>query len=169
MIAGDHGGNMDCNLARAGATVYLPIFIDGGLLAMGDVHAVMGDGEVGGQGIEVGAEIEIEVAIENWQLKRPFIETDEVWATVAAASDFMTAAWTAVGDMVDYIGMKFGLSPPEALLLVSLAGNIRVCQIVTAMPTARVELPKGMNMSPEHLLGYNSRKDKMSFLDAKVA
>ena len=144
MIAGDHGGNMDCNLARAGATIYLPIFTDGGLLAMGDVHAIMGDGEVSGQGIEVGADIEIEVGIENWQLKRPLIETDEVWATVAAARDFMTAAWTAVGDMVGYIGMKFGLSPSEALLLVSLAGNVRVCQIVTDMPTARVELLKRM-------------------------
>jgi len=147
MVAGDHGGNMDCNLARAGATVYLPIFTEGGLLAMGDVHAVMGDGEVGGQGIEVAADIEIEVGIENWRLKRPLIETDEVWATVAAARDFMTAAWTAVGDMVGYIGMRFGLSPPEALLLVSLAGNVRVCQIVTDMPTARVELPKRTKMN----------------------
>ena len=79
---------------------------------------------------------------QNMKLKRPFIETDEVWATVAAAGDFVTAAWTAVGDIVEYMGMKFGLSPSEALLLVSLAGNVRVCQIVTDMPTARVELPK---------------------------
>jgi len=142
MVAGDHGGNMDCNLAGAGAAVYLPIFTEGGLLALGDVHAIMGDGEVSGQGIEVGADIEIEVGIENMKLKRPLIETDEVWATVAAAGDFMTAAWTAVGDIVEYMGMKFGLSPSEALLLVSLAGNVRVCQIVTDMPTARVELPK---------------------------
>jgi len=142
MVAGDHGGNMDCNLARAGATIYLPIFTEGGLLAMGDVHAIMGDGEVSGQGIEVAADIEIEVGIGKWRLRRPLIETDEVWATVAAARDLMAAARTAVGDIVDYVEMKFGLSSSEALLLVSLAGNVRVCQIVTDMPTARVELPK---------------------------
>jgi len=59
MIAGDHGGNLDCNLVRAGSTIYLPIFVEGGLLAIGDVHATMGDGEVGGQGIEVAAEVEV--------------------------------------------------------------------------------------------------------------
>jgi amidase len=144
-IAGDHGGNMDCNLVRAGSTIYLPIFVEGGLLAMGDVHATMGDGEVGGQGIEVAAEVEIEVGtMRNWSLRRPFIETDEVWATVAAARNLVKAAWVAVEDMANYVSMKFGLSDAEALLLLSAAGDVRVCQIVTEMPTARFELPKGI-------------------------
>lgn len=141
--AGDHGGNMDCNLIRAGSTIYLPIFVEGGLIAIGDVHAAMGDGEVGGQGIEVAAEVEIEVGtMQNWALRRPFIETDEVWATVAAARDLVKAAWVAVGDMADYVSRKFGFSDAEALLLLSAAGDVRVCQIVTEMPTARFELSK---------------------------
>ncbi|HID05869.1 MAG TPA: acetamidase [Armatimonadetes bacterium] len=143
MDAGAHGGNMDCNLARAGATVYLPVFVEGGLLAIGDVHALMGDGEVGGQGIEVTAEVELEIGIiKNWSLKRPMIETDDVWATVAAGDDFESAVWMAVHDMVDFLTSQLNITDGEALLLISLTGDVRVCQIVTSTPTARVEFPE---------------------------
>jgi len=63
---------------------------------------------------------------------------------VAAASDFVKAAWVAVGDMADYLAIKFRLSDMESLLLLSTVGDVRVCQIVTKMPTARVELPKSI-------------------------
>ena len=43
---GAHGGNMDCKIITAGTTVYLPVNVEGALLAAGDLHAVMGDGEV---------------------------------------------------------------------------------------------------------------------------
>ena len=143
MDAGDYGGNLDCNLVCKGATVHLPVAVEGGLLALGDVHAVMGDGEVGGQGIETAAEVELEIGVmKDWPIRRPLIETDEVWATVAAASDFETAAWTAVQDMVFFIATQTGMEDAEAFLLVSLAGQVRVCQIVTPMPTARVEFSK---------------------------
>ncbi|MBQ2770925.1 MAG: acetamidase/formamidase family protein, partial [Clostridia bacterium] len=41
-----HGGNMDCNRIVEGSTLYLPVNTPGALLAMGDLHARMGDGEV---------------------------------------------------------------------------------------------------------------------------
>ncbi|MCL2774476.1 MAG: acetamidase/formamidase family protein, partial [Oscillospiraceae bacterium] len=49
---GNYGGNMDNNAITAGVKVYLPVFVDGALLGIGDIHAVMGDGEVFGQGVE---------------------------------------------------------------------------------------------------------------------
>ena len=48
--SGTHGGNMDYRGFRAGVTVYLPVFVPGGLLFMGDGHAVQSDGEICGTG-----------------------------------------------------------------------------------------------------------------------
>ncbi|MDO4594396.1 MAG: acetamidase/formamidase family protein, partial [Tissierellia bacterium] len=48
----DHGGNMDCKMIKEGSKLFLPVNVDGALLAMGDLHAAMGDGEIGGCGIE---------------------------------------------------------------------------------------------------------------------
>ena len=39
IVPGDHGGNLDSPLMRAGTTVYLPVSVRGALLAMGDGHA----------------------------------------------------------------------------------------------------------------------------------
>ena len=52
MPAGKHGGNLDNNLNGIGATVHLPVKHEGALLAIGDMHASMGDGEICGTGIE---------------------------------------------------------------------------------------------------------------------
>lgn len=41
-IPGDHGGNMDCTKISEDTTLYLPVFVPGALLSMGDLHAVMG-------------------------------------------------------------------------------------------------------------------------------
>ena len=73
---GDFGGNMDTKEARKGSKVYLPAFVDGAMVSLGDVHAVMGDGEVSGSGVEASAEIEaIFGRAENVSVKRPLIET----------------------------------------------------------------------------------------------
>ena len=53
----EHGGNMDTKLIKEGATLYLPIFVEGALFALGDLHAAMGDGEIGGSGVEVAGEV----------------------------------------------------------------------------------------------------------------
>ncbi|MGE5380139.1 MAG: acetamidase/formamidase family protein [Methylocystaceae bacterium] len=58
---GSHGGNMDNTMVAAGATLYFPVYVNGALLALGDVHAVMGDGEIGVSGVEVPAEVTLRV------------------------------------------------------------------------------------------------------------
>ena len=52
----EHGGNMDIRYMTRGTTVYLPVFVRGALFHLGDVHALQGDGEIVGTGIEVSAE-----------------------------------------------------------------------------------------------------------------
>lgn len=48
---GTHGGNVDCKLIGSGATLYLPVFVERANLAMGDLHAVMADGEVAAENL----------------------------------------------------------------------------------------------------------------------
>src|SRR5699024_8756353 len=56
---GAHGGNMDTQIITEGAEVYFPVFTDGALFALGDFHAAMGDGEVGGSGIEIPGHVSV--------------------------------------------------------------------------------------------------------------
>jgi formamidase len=53
----EHGGNMDIRYLKAGVSVYLPCFIDGCGLAIGDLHYAQGDGEVSGTAIEMSADV----------------------------------------------------------------------------------------------------------------
>ena len=59
----EHGGNLDIRYVGEGATVYLPCFIDGCGLAIGDTHFAQGDGEVAGTAIEMGADVKVTVEI----------------------------------------------------------------------------------------------------------
>ncbi|EOP10813.1 amidase [Bacillus cereus B5-2] len=67
----DHGGNMDCKEIREGTTLLLPVNVPGALLALGDLHAAMGDGEIGVSGVEVAGEVTVTVQIikgKKWPL-----------------------------------------------------------------------------------------------------
>jgi len=59
----DFGGNLDVSDVREGATVYLPIFHEGAYLYFGDVHALQGDGEITGSGIETSADVTLQVDV----------------------------------------------------------------------------------------------------------
>ena len=61
---GGHGGNMDCTLITRGASLYLTVGVEGALFGCGDMHAVMGDGEV----VICGAETPGEVAHQTAQV-----------------------------------------------------------------------------------------------------
>jgi amidase len=62
-FAGEHGGNLDNHLHGPGATVYLPVRQPGGMLAIGDMHASMGDGEICFTGVEIAGEVTIRVGL----------------------------------------------------------------------------------------------------------
>ena len=51
-VPGDHGGNLDTKLVTVGSRLYLPVEQEGAGLAVGDLHACMGDGELSGTGID---------------------------------------------------------------------------------------------------------------------
>jgi amidase len=140
---GSHGGNMDTRLIGQGATVYLPVFVPGALLAAGDLHAAMGDGEICGTGVEVAGTITLRVDVRrDLALVNSIVETADVVATIASAETLDEAADLATRDMADLLTARLGLSPADATMLMSAAGQLQVSQVVDPLKTARYALSK---------------------------
>jgi len=138
-----HGGNMDCKEVREGATVILPVNVPGALLAMGDLHAVMADGEVCVSGLEVAGSVTVSIKlIKGANLPLPMIMRDSHVMTLASHEDLDEAVNMAVRNMVSYLCDKHDFDKAEAAMLISLAGDVRICQVVDPKKTARVELLK---------------------------
>ncbi len=142
---GSHGGNMDTRLIGEGTTLYLPVFVRGALLAAGDLHAAMGDGEICGTGIEVAGSVQLRVDVRrDIGLDNPALETSEVVATIASAASLDEAADRATSDMADLLTRRLGLSPSDATMLMSAAGQLQVSQVVDPLKTARYAMPSGI-------------------------
>src|SRR5437667_3152509 len=76
--AGPYGGNLDYNEVREGSTVFLPVYHPGGLLFIGDGHALQGDGEPTGNGVETSMDVEFSVEVRKGaNLSGPRLENDE--------------------------------------------------------------------------------------------
>ena len=143
---GRHGANMDEKLIGEGAVVYLPVSVEGALFAVGDVHAIMGDGEVGGTGLEIPADVTVTLeVIKNWQPAWPLVETDEVFALIVSKETLDEAIDEAVLQMHGFLKKWMAdaeLSDEELYILMSLVGQVGVSQIVDPLKTAKFVFPK---------------------------
>jgi amidase len=136
------GGNMDCKEVRAGSAVVFTAQVKGALVGMGDAHALQGDGEVRGQGIECDAETLVRFRKLSEPLSpRPVILRREFVATVGSHEDMTDAAWQATEDMIELIVKVTGREKETAHALVNLVGNLRINQIVDPIRGARMEVP----------------------------
>ncbi len=139
---GFHGGNMDCKEITANTTLYFPVNVEGAQLAMGDLHAVMGDGEVSVCGAEIPGEVTVQVSvIKNKPLPTPILVTESAVMTIASAVTLDEAVEMAVLNAVDLLKSKTNLSEADAISLLSLAGNVAICQVVDPLKTVRMEMP----------------------------
>ena len=146
-----HGGNMDCKRIGAGATLYLPVNVEGALLAMGDLHAVMGDGEVCVCGAEIAGEVTVRVTVvKGASLPLPFLVTKAAAMAIYSAKGLDAAAEGTTLRMRSFLIDAVGMKPYEAGMLLSLAGDLRICQAVDPNKTCRMELP----LSILEQLGY---------------
>ena len=144
-VPGDHGSNMDTKIITVGSKVYLPVAVKGALLAVGDLHACMGDGELSGTGIETAGKILMKVTVlKGTRLERPMVETADSMYTIASAKEFKDGVHAAVEDMVNYLMKKTGLSFPDAYRLLSATCDIQVSQVVNDLHTFRVRAPKAL-------------------------
>ena len=144
-IPGYHGGNMDCTLVAKGSRIYLTVQVEGGLLGVGDLHAGMGDGEIVVVGAEVAGVVRLRPEIvEMPNLPTPFLENDELVATIHSDPDLDVAVDGAIHNMSEFLTEFAGLSVNDAAMLMSAAGSLKICQVVDPAKTARFEFPKAV-------------------------
>ncbi len=142
---GDHGGNLDTKEITKGNAVYLPVFQPGAQLAMGDLHALMADGEVCVTGIEIAGTVRVTVdVVRGMRLKRPVVETPDAWMAVASAPTLDDAAKLATQDGVDLLARGAKLPWDEAYMLASIACDLRISQDVDPWRTAKLVVPKSL-------------------------
>ena len=140
---GKHGGNMDNTAIAAGATLYFPVAVDGALFGCGDMHAVMGDGEVSVSGAEVAGYATVTLtALPELSVPDPLIENDTHFGIIVSAESLDKAAELAVQQMVDLLASRTNESEADLVMLLSLVADVRVCQMVDPEKTVRFMVPK---------------------------
>lgn len=138
-----HGGNLDTPQLRAGATLYLPVFVHGALLALGDGHARQGQGEVSGVAVEtaINTTIAIEV-IKDVPTARPRIETDTAIMSIGCARPLEDAYRISQHDLVGWVADLTGLDTLDAYQLVAQAGEAPVGNVCDPNYTMLAKLDK---------------------------
>jgi acetamidase/formamidase len=126
-----NGGNMDNKYITVGTTLYLPIFVEGALLSVGDTHAVQGDGEVCGTAIEAPMRLVIEVEVlDGRSIEEPQYETADYYAVTGFGTTIDEAAKKATRYMLDHLVSERGMAREDAYALVSLAGDLKISETV---------------------------------------
>lgn len=137
-----HGGNMDTKQITAGSKVYLPIFQEGALLALGDVHAVMGDGEVCVSACEVPAIVTVRVDVLDRTIEWPMVETDQDLYVLVSLPSLEEACEEATRVAVKMLSEAKKLSFEDAYMLASLIVDVGISQLVDPNLTAKARIPK---------------------------
>jgi acetamidase/formamidase len=136
-------GNLDNKELMAGATLYLPVFVEGGLFSCGDGHGAQGDGEVCITAIETALRGKFEFIVrEDLTFTYPRAETPTHFITMGMDPDLDQCAVKALRDMITLIGEKAGLSREDAYMLCSLAGDLHVTQTVNGSKGVHMMLEK---------------------------
>lgn len=153
-VPGDHGGNLDEPKVTVGSRVFLPIWVEGALLCIGDVHAAQGDGEVSGQGLEVSAEVRVRLRLySNRVVDKVLVDSGDELLVLSSSEDLETAV-REVTDAAQTLLMKaLGVDRETALALLSLTSNLGISQVVNPRKTAKFTIPKKLlGVSMERLL-----------------
>ncbi len=139
------GGNIDCRELVAGSRLFLPIAVRGGLLSIGDGHAAQGDGEVSGTAIECPMErCEVRLSLlPELHLEAPRAQAPAGWITFGFADDLHEASARALEGMLDLLQELHDCDRREALVLASVAADLRITQLVNGVVGAHMILPPG--------------------------
>jgi acetamidase/formamidase len=133
---------MDTRQLGPGATLYLPVEVEGALFGVGDTHAAQGDGEVCGTAIEGAMTVALrltarhDLAIDTPEfdvtrpLERPSAAAAGYHATTGVGPDLMEATRQSIERMIAYLQSRHGLSAEEAYALCSVAVDLRLSEVV---------------------------------------
>lgn len=155
----ENGGNMDVKQLTAGTVVTFGVEVDGALFSVGDPHFAQGDGESCGVAIEMAAETTLRFNLRKgadvaWRPRNPFFEysvaarpTERRYLATTGVSvnrdgtnsflDVFAAARNALDELVDYLVVERGYTPNQAYVLVSVAADLKISEIVD-VPNALV-------------------------------
>ncbi|HSO52352.1 MAG TPA: acetamidase/formamidase family protein, partial [Actinomycetes bacterium] len=129
-------GDVDQPGIRAGATLRLPVNVEGALVAFGDAHGAQGDGEITGVAVELEAEAELTMRARDREaagfVALPQLDTAETIGSLAGLSgaDLTSCARAAYTDVVERLHQSHGLSRPDAYQLLGQAGRLRVGNMI---------------------------------------
>jgi acetamidase/formamidase len=135
-----NGGNMDVKQLTAGATLSLPVWVDGALFSVGDAHAAQGDGEVCISAVEMSARVTLRFGLERGRrlpepclrTTRPAAPAESYFVTTAHGPDLHACARQAIRYMLGHLVAERGLGREEAYVLASVAVDLRISEIVDA-------------------------------------
>ena len=143
-----NGSNMDINELQAGSTIFIPVFIKGGLIWTGDSHCRQGNGEVSLTALECSyKEIVLQPIVrKDLKLEWPRIETKTHWITVGLDEDLNKAMVNATREAVDFLANQkmVPMNRYEAYALVSMVGDCRVSQVVDVRKGVHCMIPKSI-------------------------
>jgi acetamidase/formamidase len=143
-----NGSNMDINELQEGSTIFIPVFLKGGLIWTGDSHCRQGNGEVNLTGLECSyKEIRIQPIVrKDMKIEWPFIETRTHWISVGLNEDLDVAMVNATREAVNWLANQkmVPMTRYEAYALVSMAGDCRVSQVVDVRKGVHCMIPKSI-------------------------
>jgi acetamidase/formamidase len=126
-----HAGNLDNHELVAGTTLYIPVFVKGALLEIGDGHAAQGDGEVDQTAIETNLRRRVQLVVrKDMKLEWPRGETPTHWITMGTDTSLVVATKTAITQMVRFLQETKGITQTEAYQAASMAADLHITQLV---------------------------------------
>jgi acetamidase/formamidase len=142
--SGSYGGNIDYNMIREGSVVHLPVSQSGAYLYVGDGHALQGDGEPLGNGIETSMDVEFVVTLHKGRaLTMPRVETDDYIISLGSQPEFASSLnrglQLATTDMVKWLAADYGFEDWAAHTLVGMVGQF---DVVTVAGSMALRIPK---------------------------
>lgn len=137
------GGNMDNKELKPGTTLYLPVFVEGANFMAGDGHGVQGDGEVCITALETALSATFRLSVrKDLPFRQPFAENETHLISIGLNEDLDDAAADAVRQMIKEVCRRTSLTREEAYMLCSLAGDLRVTQVVDQVKGCHMMLAK---------------------------
>jgi amidase len=145
---GEWGGNLDIRDATVGNRIWLPVYHDGALFYLGDVHASQGDTEFTGTAAETKATVRVHLELVKGK-RIPWMRIEKPLSIVAvhAARPLELAVEIATTHLMDWLITEYGFTPTDAYCLVSTCPDFRInvyqmCKIGKLSFVAGAELPK---------------------------
>ncbi len=143
MPPGTFGGNMDTRQLTRGATLYLPVQVEGALFSCGDAHAAQGDGEVCVTGIEAPMYAALRLTLQKGRRIPapqfvtpgplvPRVNQGGWYGTTGVGPDLYKASQDAVRAMIAHLSETHHLSAEDAYILASLCVDLRIAEVVDA-------------------------------------